>query len=457
MDSSNEVKKLTVGVVTIAHMREPSVSVKNIIEAGISLIQNMRYGIVYNRKILSDETEVNDYIRELKRNVVDAVIVMVTNWVEPPTLLQPLPEIGGIPFILWGLPETDSYLDKGLFLGSSSAFAVIKSALEQIDFKFQYIMGMPDDSSTGEKLRTALNNIYVSLNLNRSKVGLIGYNSMGIPTATFDQLGLKKHLGVEIDCRADSYIVAEMMRDVKDDQIQELRGRFCKGYKFGDNTERSFELSLKMFLVLKQLIKEGRWNALSVKCQHEFTAYLKCAACLPLSLLTDEGIMCSDEGDVHAAVTMLIMRSISDAAVFFGDIYPYNHRSFLMGHCGLVPHSCSDAGCDIVLNEMDPRISKDGKNTGGIVSTLQYKQGAVTLARLEGRRNGGYSMHIVEGTAIPARSVGHNFSNVEVRLASRDDYEDFIDKQLSNHYIMIYDKITKDLRSFCKYENINIL
>lgn len=457
MNSMQDTKKLNIGIITVAHMRDPSSSVTGIVNECISLVEDLGYSIVYNNRILFDETSVGEYINELKRNSVDAFIVVVTNWLEPPTLIQPLYEFASIPFILWGFPESDDNLDKGLFLGSSSAAAVIKSALEQMDFKFQYIMGLPDNNHTSERVKTALNNIHASVKISRSKIGLVGYNSMGIYTATFDQLGIKKHLGIEIDCRADSFIVTEMMKIFSDDEINEVRQRFCKGYVFGENTEKSFELSIRMYLALKQLVAEGRWEGLSVKCQHEFTSYLKCAACLPLSMLTDEGIVCSDEGDVHAAITMMIMRSMSDGDIFFGDIYPYNHKSFLMGHCGLVPHSCSEPGCDITLNEMDKRISRDGKNTGGIVTTLMYKSGDVTLARIEGRRERGYIMHIVEGAAVPARSVGHNFSNVEINLGNEYNYWDFIEKQLSNHYVLIYDRIAKELRDFCKYKDIKIL
>ncbi|HHW31849.1 MAG TPA: hypothetical protein GXX20_09295 [Clostridiaceae bacterium] len=457
MNCLNINNGLKVGIITVAHLREPSEAARKIIEDCNKAVKDYGCDVIYNNKILTSNTEVRESLIELKVSNVDAIIAIVTNWVEPPTLVQPLSEIGNIPLILWGFPETDYYLDQGIFFGSSSAAAVIKSAFEQMNYKFQYIMGMPEEPASRKRLETALDNIRVTSRLKRSKIGLIGYNSMGIYTATFDQLGLKKHFGIEIDNRADSYIVVKMMEEIKEDEIEEVRKRFDKGYVFAEDTKQSLELSLKMYLALKKLVKEGEWDALSVKCQHEFTSYLRCAACLPLSMLTDEGVMCSDEGDIHAAVTMLIMRNISDAVLFFGDIYPYNHRSLLMSHCGLVPHSCHDNSCDIVLNPMSPRISKDGINTGGIVSTLRYKSGKVTLARLEGRGAGSYAMHILEGTAYPVKSIGSNYSTVEIRLDSQMDYDSFVRNQISNHYIMIYDEIEDKLRKYCRYNRIMVL
>ena len=372
--------------------------------------------MIYNGQILTSENQTCGYLAELKRNDIDALVIIPTNWVEPPVLLRHVHDFKHLPLILWGFPETDEYLDKGLFLGSSSAYAVIKGALEQMDIKHECIMGLPSNIETKNRAELVLSNISASIELARSKIGLIGYNSMGIYTATFDQLSIKKHFGVEIDCMADSYIVTEMMNNISDADCMELRERFGCGYVLMPDAEKSFNLPLKMYLTLKKLICEGNWNALSVKCQHEFTSYLGCAACLPLSMLTDEGIMCSDEGDVHAVLTMLIAKTVTEADLFFGDIYPYNHNRFLMGHCGLVPHECGEPGCTITLNEMDKRISRDGLTTGGIVSTLTYRSGDVTLARIEGRRDSGYRMHIAEGRASPARSVGHNFSNVEVEL-----------------------------------------
>jgi len=180
--------RVTIGLLTAAHVRDPSDSVKGIVEKCRNLLESFGYKVEYNGQIQSSGKGTCEYVAELKRKGIDALILMPTNWVEPPAMLRPLEEIKHLPLMLWGFPETDEYLDKGLFLGSSSAFAVIKSALEQMDVRHESIMGMPDDQQTQRGVEQFFTNVCAAIELAKSAIGLIGYASMGIYTATFDQL-----------------------------------------------------------------------------------------------------------------------------------------------------------------------------------------------------------------------------------------------------------------------------
>lgn len=123
------------------------------------------------------------------------------------------------------------------------------------------------------------------------------------------------------------------------------------------------------------MIAEGNWQGLSVKYQHELSTYLRCIACLPLSLLNDEGVMCTDEGDIHALITMIIMKLLSgeNTPVYFGDIYKLDEGGFLMAQCGLIPHSRTAENAAITLLPENPRISRDGKTTGGVISSYTFR------------------------------------------------------------------------------------
>jgi len=447
-----------VGLLVVAHVREPAEKVIKLIDRCMEELKKRSFETVFFEKIARSQKEVLENLYKLRKENVQAIIFIITNWLEPPMIVQPMQYVKDLPLLIWGFPETSELLGEGLFLGSSSASVVVKNALEQMGWQFGYVMGMPYWKHTVDEVERYLKIALISKEIEMSTIGLIGYKSMGIYTASFNELSLKKVFGIEIDSSIDSYILVEEMNKINRNEILPVEARlkeYCE-VKSEIVEDKSFENSLRMYLVLRRMIKSRNWKALSVRCQHELTSYLKCSACLPLVMITDEDVMCSDEGDIHAALTMLVMHHFSKAKIFFGDIYPYNRGNFLMSHCGLIPHSCREKNTSVVLNPQIPRISKDGKTTGGVVSTLAFPRGdKVTLARLEGGREDSYRMHIVTGKVKPAEPLPGGFPTLEVELDSNAGI--FIQNQLSNHYVVIWEDMRSELEAFCKYKNIEII
>jgi L-fucose isomerase-like protein len=212
---------------------------------------------------------------------------------------------------------------------------------------------------------------------------------------------------------------------------------------------KSLDKSAKMYLALKDMVNERDWKGLTVKCQHEFSTYLKCTACLPLSMITDEGIMCTDEGDIHALITMVIMDSLSKGRnpVYFGDIYKLEEGGFLMGHCGLSPHSCAAEGSRIKLYPQSPRISLDGRTTGGVISNYDFREGPVTIGRIENDPEGNYFFHFTKGTVKAIEPLANMWSSLI--FTPEGDDGSFAENQLANHYIFIYDDIAERIKDIC--------
>jgi L-fucose isomerase-like protein len=390
----------------------------------------------------------------MKKRDPDSYIVCPGNWIEPSALCHPLEEIRHDDVILWGFPESMRLIREGHFLGSNSAFTVLRNAMRQMGFRFKAIQEFPNERSVTavyDRIRAAK----AAKHLRRSKLGLIGYRSMGIYTTCFDEHKIRRVFGAEIDSSADSYILYKKMQEVKQLDVDAvdivLRGRCTIDERVVNDA--SLEKSIRMYLALKQMAKEERWEGLTVKCQHEFSTYLKCTACLPLSLLTDEGIVCTDEGDIHALLTMFAMRLLSDGApLYFGDIYKLEEGGFLMDHCGMSPHGCAKEGEKVTLLPQTPRISKDGKTTGGVVSSYTFRSGMVTIGRLENDRNGSYLFHYARGRVEPVEPVAYGWSSIV--FTPEGSASSFAEIQLANHYVFVYEDIGDRLAEFCDLTGI---
>jgi len=451
--------KPRIGIILASHIREPSSFSLNLLKKGVVLLKDEDIEVYFNNKPLATDKEIRKEIIDLKRKDLDTYVIVPGNWIEPPTLCHPLEEIRCENILLWGFPESLKLISQGHFLGSNSAFTVLRNAMWQMDFKFKAIQKFPGDRKAIEEILNFIRASYVSRLMKKIKVGLIGYCSMGIYTTCFDQQKIRKVFGTEIDSSADSYILYKKMQEVDGSKIAKIGNDLKKRCKI-DNTiieNGSLEKSIRMYIALGDMIDEADWKGVSVKCQHEFSTYLRCTACLPLSMLTDEGIMCTDEGDIHALITMIIMKYLSEknAPLYFGDIYKLEEGGFLMSHCGLSPHSCAKEKTKVTLLPQNTRISKDGKTTGGVISSYTFKEGKVTIGRVENDRSGSYIFHFCNGNVKPIESLGYGMSTLVFNLEVNGEM--FAENQLANHYIFIYEDIKSKIEEFCKINSLRII
>jgi len=443
--------KPKLGIILASHTREPSGFSLDLLNRGIEAFKKVNIEVYFNNKYLNTDKEIRDELTNLKKYDVDAYLVLPGNWIEPPVLCHPLEEIRNENILLLGFPESLELIKKGHFLGSNSAFTVLRNAMNQMGFRFKAIQKFPDKKDCIKEIYNFVRAAAVVKDLRRTKLGLIGYCSMGIYTACFDQLKIRKVFGTEIDTSADSYILYMQMLEVCEEEINNIINKLSKKCIINEEIVRngSLEKSIRMYIALKKMITEGNWAGLTVKCQHEFSTYLRCTACLPLSLLTDEGIMCTDEGDIHSLLTMTVFQKLSEGndAIYFGDIYKLEEGGFLMDHCGLSPHSCAKPDEKVSLLPQNPRISKDGKTTGGVISSYAFKEGSVTIGRIENDVSGNYFFHFCKGYVKPTDSVAYGWSTLI--FTPNEDNEFFADNQLANHYIFIYGNIESKLQEFC--------
>ena len=454
-----KTSKPRAGIVLASHTREPTSFSLGLLNKGIKAMGDGDIEIIFNGKAAVDDRGIRDAIKELKDKDVDLYIIVAGNWIEPPVLSHPLEEIRGQNILLLGFPESMEMIKEGHFLGSNSAFTVLRNSMKQMDFRFRDIQKFPYREDAVREIKDFAHASRASREMRRVKMGLIGYCSMGIYTTCFDQLKIRSVFGVEIDSYADSYLLYDQMMKVEEKRTGPVLEELKKRCQIDEQVVKngSLDKSLKMYLALKDMAEERDWKGVTVKCQHEYSTFLKCTACLPLSLLTDDGLMCTDEGDVHALVTMIAMNELSGKSepLYFGDIYKLEEGGFLMGHCGLSPHSCAADSSGINLFPQSPRISLDGRTTGGVISNYMFREGPVTIGRIENDRQGSYYFHFTRGNIKAIEPLANRWSSLVFTPDSGQ--EAFADNQLANHYIFIYDDIEDRVRDFCFINGLKVL
>lgn len=196
-------------------------------------------------------------------------------------------------------------------------------------------------------------------------------------------------------------------------------------------------MATRIYLTLKKIIDEFNLNALTVKCQYEFSKDLGFVPCVPLSILADEGIVCSCEGDIPLTFTMIILNYLTSQPIYYGDLVDIRDNRIYLSSCGFAP----------LFLSLSPNmgIGVHKYFFKGLRSGIVLKKGKVTLARL-GRIKRDYVMHIAVGKVIETELRQGLFPAAEIELEGIDD---FIENIMSQHYALAYGDLREKLKILC--------
>jgi L-fucose isomerase-like protein len=379
--------------------------------------------------------------REIRRSEFDLIIALLVSWVEAPNVIATLRDFFTRPILLW---SHTTYLEDGvrITLGPMPAAGVLRETFEEMGVNFKFVYGMPDSDKVKEGINSYAKAARAARFLQRSRVGLFGYYSMGMYTGAFDHTKLRRMLGPEI-IHLDQYLIVRGAEDVKEERVKGFSEKARSEWELSEEVrDNDIATVMKLYLALKALVAEHKLNALTVKCQYELSREYGVAPCIPLSMLGDE-MPCSCEGDVPLILSQLILHHLTGGGVTsYGDVHDIlDDNGIILAACGFAPLS---------LAQGRPRVSRHTALYEGLLNMSPYKEGRVTLARLASDKEG-YKMHIATGFASappPFHEIGcPPYAGMKVVLDG--DADAFISSLFSQHYALVYEDVRRELEELC--------
>ncbi|RLE77146.1 MAG: hypothetical protein DRJ56_02925 [Thermoprotei archaeon] len=366
----------------------------------------------------------------------DLLVLFVSTWIEAPSAVAVAVELPGLPVVVWGLRM---YYEGGRreSTGSLPGACVLKASLESMGRAVRFVVGMPDEPEAVRAVYEYSLAASAAKRLKRSRVGLVGYASMGMYTATFDPVSLRA-MGPDV-VHIDTPTGLERAQSIDDASARRVaegwRARYHVDSDVGDG---DLATAARLYLAFKGLAKELGLDALTVKCQYEFSKGLGFVPCLPLSILADEGLVCSCEGDVPLTVTMLALHYLTGQPIYYGDVVDVRGNRVYLSSCGFAPLS--------LARSPGMGIGKHKFFFRGLRSGVVLREGPVTLARL-GWVRGEYVMHVAPGVVVETELRQGLFPAAEVEL--RGSADDFLSFVLSQHYALAYGDLVRSIRDLC--------
>ncbi len=276
--------------------------------------------------------------------------------------------------------------------------------------------------------------------LKDTTLGIFGSLSPWLIGCTSDYRLLEDKFGLTVK-HIDLLALYQEFQEIPLDIAQEKAREILDGV--GELKEPSFEAlvgATRLYLAARNIADREHLNALTVKC-FDVLPVVDNTMCLALSKLNDEGIVAGCEGDINAALSMLLLHYLTGRPTWMANPVSINRErnTLTLAHCtvamGLIP------------NPREITLRSHFESGRGVAVQGPLAEGKVTLARLGGARLD--RMMILPGEVV-ASDMGYGYmcrTQAEVKL--RGSVEDFLDKSLGNHLALVSGDVVERLAEVC--------
>ncbi len=165
-----------------------------------------------------------------------------------------------------------------------------------------------------------------------------------------------------------------------------------------------------------------------------------------LGFIEDEYILAC-EGDVMLCISLLVVKHLTGASAFNGDLFDLDLDGILtLVHCG-GPASLASNKKEVVLAKSQLAMER-----GFVTITCRppLDHGPVTLFRFYGQDCD--KMHLASGELLSSELA----PNLKVKIRINDNRWNFLDQCFGNHYVVVPGDIRKELQLLCKWLGIQL-
>lgn len=351
-----------------------------------------------------------------------------------------------VPLVLWAVPEPAMH---GGRLEANSLVGVTTNAaaLKRMGYKYKFVYGFPDDARAVDELKRTVRVIGALKQLRHTRLGVLGGRPPGFYGSTYDELRLRRALGIEIIPIETSEVLADYDR-ATETQVEANAARVAALGRRAGADEQDLRRVARLYTAVRGFAEREQLGGIAVKCWPELKDR-RLNPCVVNSMMIDEGVMLGCETDVHGTITMLIEHLLDPKPVFFADLVTFdeNENTALFWHCGAAPAS---------LAARKEAIALERHSIGGGTATIEFplREGRMTCSRL-GPIEDGYRLLIVTGQAVPTEMQLRG-SNMLVRtdLPVRQIVERIIERGIEHHYALIYSDLKADLLELCRWAGL---
>lgn len=287
---------------------------------------------------LDDVDLVAEHFRE---NQVDAIFLIPANFGNEEAA-GALAKKMGKPVLLWG-PQDDSFFEDGLRMTDTQCgiFAMSRQLL-RMNVPFTYIENcyVTDDMLKREFDRFT-RVVCAVKNFVGMRIGQVGLRPKPFCSVIFNEGQLMEDFDIHV-IPINLTVIRDKFQAILENRKEELRQgaeTIRKMYVTDADTDANLEKMWAFVLMYREITEEYKLNAISAECWTAMQQLVGAMPCTSYGILADMGYIISCESDMHAAMTQVLLKSLSlgEGVPFLGEFttrHPSDRNVELLWHCG---------------------------------------------------------------------------------------------------------------------------
>jgi L-fucose isomerase-like protein len=324
------------------------------------------YELVGPADVITDLDALDAALDELQSTRIQALLLQVGTFPDgeaPARLADRL----DVPIVVHALPEPR--LDREVALNSLCGANMTTFTLTALDQPHLFLFGDPEDPTVQRELRAKLNASTSLSALRGSRIGLVGFRAPGFYPCAFDELLLRRTLGLAIDHIGLNELARELAqgerRPAPRDRFPLIDG--------GHLPPEAVERMERYFAALTHVVRSSGHRLIAIKDWPEFFEAEIAGGFWPALgwLQEEDGIVLAPEGDVNAAVTMALQHNLTGDIPTLVDIGAWDDSdsTLLLWHYG--------GAESLARDRSEIRFDPFGREV-----EFTFKPGPATLARV---------------------------------------------------------------------------
>lgn len=194
-------------------------------------------------------------------------------------------------------------------------------------------------------LRQQIQRLSAVAKIHATRLLIIGYTQQWVVSASVDERKLEDRLGVQSVHIGLEELFAEYGKIPQDETVKEFVGQYLQSaVDCREPSAQHVADAYRLYLALRVLLERYAANALAISC-FSLVKQLGVTSCLALSLLNDTpGVVAACEGDLDAAMSMVVGKAVSGRPVFMGNPVYHLNDTLDIVHCTAPRKLTGEAG-----------------------------------------------------------------------------------------------------------------
>ncbi len=398
---------------------------------------------VIEREILWSCDDVDKTAEHFRKEKVDSIILIAANFGNEEAAGELAKKLGK-PVLLWGPRDDAPDSGDGMrYTDSQCGLFGISRQLMRMNVPFSYIVNTHVDDERLEKGIKSFAAVSCAVrNFLGMRIGQIGLRPRPFASVICNEGQLMEEFDIHM-VPINLALIQDRFNTILKEKEPELKSgakRLRSMYETDSVSDETAEKQYAYIILFKELFEEFKLDAISAECWSALQLLVGAMPCTAYGILADEGYIISCENDVHAAMTQVLLKSLTfgKKPPLFGEFtirHPETENVELLWHCGQFAYS----------------VHKEGEpcRCMNMRENFEAKKSHYTVARID-QDHGKYS--IIAGECDSADGPYTNGTYIWAHFDDLDAWErKLIEGPYIHHVSEIEGSVTGEIKEFCKY------